>query len=107
MPTLIKKTHRPKRLTGVHKVERERDNSWRSGLSSTKRGYGYKWQKARAAYLKLNPLCVYCEKKGTIRLANVVDHIIDHEGDEELFWNEDNWQSLCTSCHNQKPKTRK
>ena len=32
----------------------------------------------------------------------MVDHIIPHKGDEALFWDEDNLQSLCTPCHNQK-----
>jgi len=29
-----------------------------------------------------------------------VDHIIPHKGDESLFWDPGNRQSLCTNCHN-------
>jgi len=34
-----------------------------------------------------------------IRPATLVDHIIPHRGDNNLFWDEDNWQALCTECH--------
>jgi len=35
-------------------------------------------------------------------LATVVDHITPHKGDNDLFWDRANWQSLCESCHNRK-----
>lgn len=34
--------------------------------------------------------------------ATVVDHIIPHTGNDKLFWDKDNWQSLCKSCHDSK-----
>ena len=75
--------------------------SWRSDKrSSTERGYGYKWQKARLAYLQANPLCAYCAKVGRVTAANVADHIIPHQGNQELFWSVDNLQPLCSPCHN-------
>ena len=73
--------------------------SWRSGMTSSQRGYDYKWQKAREQYLRDNPLCVYCDRHGLTVAANVADHRIPHRGDQELFWNQDNWQSLCKTCH--------
>lgn len=67
--------------------------------SSTRRGYGYKWQKAREGFLKKNPLCVDHEARGQVVAATVVDHIVPHRGDMELFWDSDNWQPLCKLCH--------
>lgn len=67
--------------------------------SSSHRGYGYKWQKARAAYLKKHPLCVRCQQLGRTTAASVVDHIIPHRNDKALFWDKNNWQSLCKHCH--------
>lgn len=67
--------------------------------SSSERGYGYKWQKARAAYLKKHPLCVQHEIRGIVEIATVVDHKIPHRGDMNLFWDSGNWQSLCKPCH--------
>lgn len=74
-------------------------DSWRSNKSSTRRGYGYKWQQARKRFLNTHPLCVYCKRDDRITVANVVDHIVPHRGDMKLFWDVNNWQSLCESCH--------
>ncbi|MFA6100484.1 MAG: HNH endonuclease signature motif containing protein [Patescibacteria group bacterium] len=47
-------------------------------------------------------LCIECAACGRDRAATVVDHKEPHKGDYELFWDEDNWQGLCASCHNRK-----
>lgn len=70
--------------------------------SSAARGYDSKWQKARVGFLRLHPLCAQCERDGLVTEANEVDHIIPHKGDRALFWNRDNWQSLCKPCHGRK-----
>ena len=67
--------------------------------SSASRGYGRRWRKARKRFLIANPLCREHEKGGEVVAANEVDHIIPHKGDDDLFWDEDNWQSLCNTCH--------
>lgn len=61
--------------------------------------YGRKWRKARAVHLAAFPLCVMCQREGRATLANVVDHIREHKGDPILFWDRNNWQSLCTPHH--------
>lgn len=81
----------------LHRIKKEDTR-----LSSTARGYNYRWQKVRKMYLNKNPLCVECLKRGIITPATVVDHIEPHKGDYEKFWNEDNMQSLCETCHNKK-----
>lgn len=74
--------------------------SWRKpNSSSASRGYGYRWQKARASYLNKHPLCVMCLKAGRTTPATVVDHIKPHRGDSKLFWDSSNWQALCKHCH--------
>ncbi len=73
--------------------------------SSTQRGYGYRWQQARLVYLKENPLCVQCKEDNQIVAAQVIDHIIPHKGNQELSWDEDNWQSLCKHHHDIKTAT--
>ena len=71
--------------------------------SSNAKGYTYRWQKEREAYLIRNPLCENClNKHDVIRAATEVDHIIAHKGDMRLFWDVDNWQGLCKSCHSKK-----
>lgn len=66
------------------------------------RGYSNVWRKARATYLHSHPLCVACEQQNRVTPASVVDHIKAHKGDQDLFWDTSNWQSLCQSCHNSK-----
>lgn len=70
--------------------------------TTTERGYGYAWQQARIPFLRDNPVCVRCEQSGIFTPATVVDHIIPHRGDMTLFWDSDNWQTLCKSCHDKK-----
>lgn len=67
--------------------------------TAAQRGYGARWRKARAYYLQRNHTCVKCGE-----LATCIDHIIPHKGNYELFWNQSNWQALCTSCHNRKTR---
>lgn len=74
-------------------------NSWRSGKTTTQRGYGYRWQKERERFLMANPLCCYCQERGVTTEATVVDHKVPHRGDQALFWDRSNWQPLCKRCH--------
>ena len=70
--------------------------------SASSRGYGRAWQKARKEYLNAHPLCVECLRQGRYVKATDVDHIKPHHGDPALFWDRDNWQSLCHRCHSKK-----
>ena len=64
------------------------------------------WRVARAAFLSRpeNVLCRDHQARGELVVATVVDHIKRHMGDEKLFWDEENWQALCASCHNKKSR---
>jgi len=73
--------------------------------SSTKQGYGYRWQVESKKFLRDNPYCAYCLREGRYTKATVVDHIVPHRGDMDLFWDKSNWQGLCVKHHNK--KTRK
>lgn len=74
--------------------------SWRTDKrTAAARGYGHRWQKARALFLTENPLCRMCEADGRLTAAEVVDHITPHRGDARLFWDRANWQPLCKRCH--------
>ena len=62
--------------------------------SSAKRGYGARWRKYRLWFLTKHPVCAVCG-----RLATVVDHIVPHKGNMDLFWDSSNHQPLCKRCH--------
>ena len=59
-----------------------------------------RWRKRRYTYLGVNPWCVMCLLRGMYTEAKVVDHRKPHRGDPTLFWDENNWQSLCENHHN-------
>jgi len=82
----------------VAQRERHQRHDRRRG-SAASRGYGSRWQKARATFLLRHPLCVCHLANGRVEPATVVDHIVPHQGDQSLFWDSGNWQALCQSCH--------
>lgn len=75
-------------------------SSWRS------KKYGL-----RALILRRDPLCT-CEEGETCHgkgnegrcreMSTEVDHIIDHHGDEKLFYAHENCRGLCAACHARK-----
>lgn len=84
-------------------------------LTTAQKGYGGRWQRARAEHLRRHPLCEMCCALLPARLtpATVVDHRIPHRladalksGDQSriasarrLFWDQGNWSSLCKTHH--------
>ena len=71
--------------------------------SPADRGYDRRWRRERLAYLAGHPLCVACLQNGQTVEATVVDHVVPHHGQQDpLFWDCQNWQSLCKPCHDSK-----
>jgi 5-methylcytosine-specific restriction enzyme A len=62
--------------------------------------YDRTWRTLRDAFLRTHPLCRYCHELGLLTPARVVDHRIPHRGDRVLFYDQSNWDPLCTPCHN-------
>ena len=83
----------------THKPNTYRNAESKVRRSPANRGYDYRWQKFRAAYLSANPLCLHCDRKA----ATQIDHIKPVESkDDPLFYEESNLQALCSSCHSKK-----
>jgi 5-methylcytosine-specific restriction enzyme A len=85
-------------------------------LGSTARGYDTRWQGYTKDWLATHPLCgdsrkgprpqhSVCVQKGKRTEGKHVDHIVPHKGDMVLFWDPDNHQTLCETCHNRKTVT--
>jgi len=69
---------------------------------SDKRYHTGRWRKASKAFLNNsdNALCKICLLMGIDEPATIVDHIIPHRGrSDRFFWDQDNWQGLCATCH--------
>ena len=64
-----------------------------------------RWQRASKEYRKANPLCVPCLNAGRTTAASQVDHVRPHDGNYELFWDVENWQSICSKCHGEKTRS--
>ena len=92
MPNSAPKHSDRHRAALERQVDRQRV---RVGWYNTKR-----WRVSRGVYLRHNPLCARCAEADRTEQATLVDHVIPHRGDYTLFWDMDNWQALCTPCHN-------
>lgn len=88
--------------SGVYCREHSAFSSDRLRGNATERGYGSRWRAARGRFLRKHPLCAECLRQGKLSPATVVDHVIPHRGNMQLFWDENNWQALCKRCHDQK-----
>ena len=53
------------------------------------------WRKLRKEHLKENNYCVWCGCNNDLS----VDHITPPKGNPDLFFNENNLQTLCRACH--------
>jgi len=75
-----------KRLNYVH-------SKYHSKLHSTKT-----WQDLRRIQIRQQPFCVKC---GSVDKLHI-DHINPHNEDPDLFFDQDNLQTLCSKCHARK-----
>lgn len=69
-----------------------------------KKAYGLTaWKKLRDAHIKSHPLCASCERKGVVRPASQVHHIISpFKGGKvnyEKLLDPNNLESICPVCH--------
>lgn len=80
-------------------------------LTSSQRGYDYRWQKKRELILKRDKglcRCPYCDARPFRRIATEVDHIVSKKRAAKLGWSEDqieadsNLQSINSQCHKRK-----
>lgn len=60
-----------------------------------------RWTRISRAWRMTHPLCAECRKKGIVKPAEVVDHIIPWPVCED-FYDTANLQSLCEACNHEK-----
>ncbi len=70
--------------------------------SRSKRGYTRRWYRYREGYLQAHPLCINFDD--CRRPAEVIDHIKPVAAGGE-FWDAENHQAMCKSCHDRKTAT--
>lgn len=89
------------RWCDAHKVEYSRQDALQRG-TARERGYNARWEREARAYRNDHPLCAECERQGRLVRGVLVDHVVPHKGDQTLFWDRSNWQTLCDACHRAK-----
>jgi len=62
------------------------------------------WKKLRKAQLQAKPWCAFCFQLEIKTPATVVDHKTPHKGNQVLFFDPLNLQSLCKTCHDSAKK---
>lgn len=98
MPTIYK----PKKVTNNQAFYQQRRRE-RQKIYNTST-----WQKLRQNYLSQHPLCEECLKKGIIRSAKDIHHIISFMSTDDmcereiLAFDSSNLQALCRTCHCEK-----
>lgn len=60
-----------------------------------------RWTKLAKAWKVAHPLCEECRRKGVIKAAEVVDHIVPWPICRDFF-DQSNLQSLCEDCNRDK-----
>lgn len=66
-----------------------------------------RWLKLRKMKLAANPLCERCLRAGAFVPASIVHHKIEAKDDISKFYDFDNLESICQSCHNKEHFSRR
>lgn len=68
--------------------------------TAAQRGYDARWQRVRAMFLQVHPLCEDCASQGRVTPATDVHHMVaKRDGGEDI---EDNLLALCHACHSKR-----
>lgn len=77
--------------------KRKAQRDWSKYTRSSDNYSTSRWRNLSRSFLSSHPYCEICGSP-----SEVVDHIVPHRGDDDLFWDRDNLQALCKLCHNNK-----
>lgn len=69
-----------------------------------KQYHSTRWQRLKKLKKIISPFCEECERKGIITPVYIVHHKIwineSNYNNDDIFFNIDNLESVCLSCHN-------
>jgi 5-methylcytosine-specific restriction protein A len=92
----------PTRYCDAHKAygAAKQTTADRARGTTTQRGYGADWVAMQALAMRRdNYTCQHCLKRGIVKTADIVHHIIAIEVDQALRLEFSNLVSICHSCH--------
>lgn len=67
--------------------------------TTRERGYGFDWQKFRAAFIQQHPLCMDCLAEDISTAATEVHHRCKIKDRPDLRLEAENCMALCGRCH--------
>ncbi len=86
-----------------HCYPKERAEAESRRPNAYRRMYGPEWQSLRKLVaLRDGYQCRQCGRLCYRKGDMHIDHIVPHKGNPDLFWDLDNLQVLCASCHSTK-----
>ena len=91
----------------THKPIRLGHNNAEGRPSARKRGYNARWEKFRAWFLQMNPLCVACERQGKVTAATDCDHVTPVTGPDDPTFYTGPHAALCHACHSAKTEAER
>lgn len=72
-------------------------------LSARDRGYNSRWERSSKGFIRVHPLCFYCELQDRTTATECVDHATPPSGPTDpLFWDVSNWRPACIRCNSAK-----
>lgn len=77
----------------VAKADRVKDRASKKGFKDKV------WKAAVSSHLDSIPLCEDCSRRGYVSVACAVVHKTEPKLDRVLFWDKNNWLSVCSPCH--------
>lgn len=85
----------------ISQAQGRREVDQRRNAQAWRRWYGLaRWKRLRWDVLVRDRFtCRMCQRVEPDTSKLVADHVRPHRGDPALFWDQDNLQSLCASCH--------
>lgn len=58
-----------------------------------------RWTRLAKSFLAMHPLCEECRRRGQLKEAQCVDHIIPFPICKDSFFDTNNLQALCNDCN--------
>ncbi|MDF2419203.1 hypothetical protein GWP85_17060 [Acinetobacter beijerinckii] len=77
----------------VAKADRVKDRASKKGFKDKV------WKAAVSSHIDSIPLCEDCSRRGYVSVACAVVHKTEPKLDRVLFWDKNNWLSVCSPCH--------
>lgn len=92
-------THRPKWLPQTREAGKREAAAQQRARPEGKWYNSTRWKELRKLILSRDPYCVRCAGEGRVTPSDTVNHRTPHKSDYDRFWDVENLEGVCKSCH--------